>query len=164
MTAPRRPTPRRPRVRALLTFPLLIASAAAFAEVRTALLRSRFRRRHRARVRADALRYRVVIEAPAPLRDTLAASVDLIRWQGYDEMTASLFDALRAKAIDQAKEAAATEGFFSATSTSTSIGRQRHSPLPCASRRAAGARERSHRRASPAPPRPMPKATRRSRT
>ncbi len=61
------------------------------------------------------MRYRVVIEAPAPLRDTLAASVDLIRWQGYDEMTASLFDALVRRASDQAKEAAATEGFFSAS-------------------------------------------------
>ena len=30
---------------------------------------------------ADALRYRVVIEAPEPLRDTLSSSVDLIRWQ-----------------------------------------------------------------------------------
>ena len=61
------------------------------------------------------MRYRVVIEAPAPLRDTLAASVDLIRWQGYDEMTGSLFDALVRQASEQAKEAAATEGFFSAT-------------------------------------------------
>jgi translocation and assembly module TamA len=60
------------------------------------------------------LRYRVVVDAPAPLAATLAASVDLIRWQGYDEMTGSLFDALTRQAIDQAKEAAATEGYFSA--------------------------------------------------
>ena len=64
--------------------------------------------------RAGALRYRVVIDAPRTLRDTLAASVDLVRWQTYEEMTESLFDALRIKAIDQAKEAAATESFFSA--------------------------------------------------
>src|SRR4029079_10207405 len=64
---------------------------------------------------AEAPRYRVVIEAPDPLRDTLSASVDLIRWQTYDEMTRSLFDALVRQARDQAKEPAATEGFFSAT-------------------------------------------------
>jgi len=64
---------------------------------------------------AEAPRYRVVIEAPDPLRDTLSASVDLLRWQTYDEMTRSLFDALVRQARDQAKEAAATEGFFSAT-------------------------------------------------
>ena len=60
------------------------------------------------------MRYRVTIDAPAALRDVLAASVDLIRWQTYEEMTESLFDALARKAIDQAKEAVATEGFFSA--------------------------------------------------
>jgi translocation and assembly module TamA len=60
------------------------------------------------------LRYRVVIEAPKPLSETLAASVNLIRWQTYDQMTASLFDALVRQASQQAKEAAETEGFFSA--------------------------------------------------
>ena len=60
------------------------------------------------------MRYRVVIDAPASLRDTLSASVDLVRWQTYEDMTSSLFDALVRQANDQAKEAAATEGFFSA--------------------------------------------------
>src|SRR5438067_54456 len=63
---------------------------------------------------AEALRYRVAVDAPAALRDVLAASIDLIRWQTYEEMTASLFDTLARKAVDQAKEAAATEGFFAA--------------------------------------------------
>jgi translocation and assembly module TamA len=48
------------------------------------------------------------------LRDTLAASVDLIRWQTYEAMTEGLFDALVQQAIGQAKEASATEGYFSA--------------------------------------------------
>jgi translocation and assembly module TamA len=61
------------------------------------------------------LRYRVVIDAPSPLRETLAASVDLIRWQSYEQMSSGLFDALVREATDQAKEAAATEGFFSAS-------------------------------------------------
>ena len=57
---------------------------------------------------------------PKPLSETLAASVNLIRWQTYDQMTASLFDALLRQASQQAKEAAETEGFFS-------IGRRRRS-------------------------------------
>jgi translocation and assembly module TamA len=61
------------------------------------------------------LRYRVTIDAPATLREVLAASVDLVRWQDYEEMTPSLFDALAREAVDQAKEAAATEGYFSAS-------------------------------------------------
>lgn len=60
------------------------------------------------------MRYRVVVDAPKSLGDTLASSVDLIRWQRYEAMTGSLFDALVRQASDQAKEAAATEGFFSA--------------------------------------------------
>jgi translocation and assembly module TamA len=64
---------------------------------------------------AGTLRYRVDIDAPKPLRDVLTASVDLVRWQSYEEMTESLFDALIDKADRQAKEAVATEGFFSAT-------------------------------------------------
>jgi translocation and assembly module TamA len=59
-------------------------------------------------------RYRVEIDAPKELRDTLAASVDLVRWQTYEDMTESLFDALVEKADSQAREAAATLGFFSA--------------------------------------------------
>lgn len=66
-------------------------------------------------VAAEALRYRVTVDAPEPLRTTLAASVDLIRWQAYEDMTSGLFDALVRRAIDQAKEAAGTEGYFSAS-------------------------------------------------
>jgi len=66
---------------------------------------------------AEALRYRVTVDAPDALRATLDQSVDLIRWQTYEEMTESLFDALTQKAIAQAKEAVATEGFFSANVT-----------------------------------------------
>src|SRR5512135_3717998 len=64
---------------------------------------------------AGAGRYRVVVDAPADLRDTLAASVDLIRWQTYADMTDDLLAELQREAIDQAKEAAATEGYFEAT-------------------------------------------------
>jgi translocation and assembly module TamA len=62
---------------------------------------------------AGTLAYRVEIDAPKSLRDVLAASVDLVRWQSYEEMTESLFDALIDKADAQAREAVATEGYFS---------------------------------------------------
>jgi translocation and assembly module TamA len=98
---------------ALLAIPLLLASRAPLADPPASPATSDVTAAGPAQ-RAAPLRYRVVIDAPRALRDVLAASVDLVRWQTYDEMTESLFEALRTKAIDQAKEAAATEGFFSA--------------------------------------------------
>ena len=106
---PRRP--RKPFARARLAAILLIASAAALAEPNPS---STAASDPSAVDAAERLRYRVVVESPQPLRDTLAASVDLIRWQTYDEMSSSLFEALVRQASAQAKEAAATEGFFSA--------------------------------------------------
>jgi len=58
------------------------------------------------------LRYRVVIDAPDPLRNTLTQSVDLVRWQDYADMNDDLFDRLAHDAVDQARDAAATEGYF----------------------------------------------------
>jgi translocation and assembly module TamA len=100
----------------LLALPLAMASAATLASEapQAAASPSAPAASASAAPAAEAPRYRVVIEAPEPLRDTLSSSVDLIRWQTYDEMTRSLFDALVRRARDQAKEAAATEGFFSA--------------------------------------------------
>lgn len=99
---------------ALLVLPLLIASAAALADDPPASPAPPPASEPSANP-AEGLRYRVVIEAPSPLRETLATSVNLIRWQTYDQMTVSLFDALVRQANEQAKEAAATEGFFAAT-------------------------------------------------
>jgi translocation and assembly module TamA len=105
---------RRPLLRraALLAIPLLIASRAPLADPPASPSASPSE--SAPAQRAGALRYRVEIDAPKSLRDTLSASVDLVRWQDYGDMTESLFDALVAKAVEQAKEAAATEGFFSA--------------------------------------------------
>jgi len=102
-------------VPALLALPLLIASAAAFADDLPASTASPPPSTEPSAPSAEGLRYRVVIDAPSPLRETLAASVNLIRWQTYDQMSTSLFDALVRQASEQAKEAAETEGFFSAT-------------------------------------------------
>ncbi len=109
----RRLRPRRRCAQLRLAAILLLASAAAVAETSSPTTPSPPDPSSAAEA-AERLRYRVVVEAPQPLRDTLATSVDLIRWQTYDEMSSSLFDALVRQASAQAKEAAATEGYFSA--------------------------------------------------
>ena len=43
--------------------------------------------------------YRVVIDAPSPLRATLEQALDLVRWQGFDDMTEDLLDRLVREAI-----------------------------------------------------------------
>jgi translocation and assembly module TamA len=63
---------------------------------------------------ADAIRYRVVIDAPRELVETLTPAVDLVRWQSYADMTDDLLDRLALQAIDQAREAVATAGYFTA--------------------------------------------------
>ena len=92
---------------ALLAIPLAIASSAALADPPSSASEPPAAA---SSSNGEALRYRVTVDAPKELRDTLAAAVDLVRWQTYEEMTDSLFDALRQKAIAQAQEAAATEG------------------------------------------------------
>jgi translocation and assembly module TamA len=51
------------------------------------------------------------------VRDTVAGSLGLSRWESYADMTADLFDRLAREAIEEAREAAATEGYFSAEVT-----------------------------------------------
>jgi len=63
----------------------------------------------------DAVRYRVEVEAPQAVAAALKGAVDLIRWQDYEDMTEDLLDRLARDAIPQAREAAATQGFFAAT-------------------------------------------------
>jgi translocation and assembly module TamA len=63
----------------------------------------------------DAIRYRVDVVAPKAIAATFAGAIDLIRWQDYADMTEDLFDRLARDAVPQAKEAAATQGYFSAT-------------------------------------------------
>ena len=63
----------------------------------------------------DAIRYRVEVVAPSAIAATVTGAVDLIRWQDYADMTEDLFDRLARDAVPQAKEAAATQGYFSAS-------------------------------------------------
>src|SRR5215210_6969463 len=59
-------------------------------------------------------KFKLVVDAPKSLRDTLQKGLDLARWQSYDSMTLSLLESLAAEAKAEALEAAATEGFFNA--------------------------------------------------
>ncbi len=68
---------------------------------------------------SDAIRYRVDVDAPSQIAPVLTTSVDLIRWQGYADMTPDLLDALVREAPAQASEAAAAVGYFSAKVTIT---------------------------------------------
>ena len=61
--------------------------------------------------------YQVVIDAPSPLKETLLRIAGIARWQGYADMTGELLDRLAREAVDQARNAAAAEGFFSAVTT-----------------------------------------------
>jgi translocation and assembly module TamA len=72
---------------------------------------------------ATGLRYRVIVDAPSDLATTLTRVVGLARWQDFADMTDELLDRLAVEAIDEAREAAAAEGYFSA-SIDVSIDRQ----------------------------------------
>lgn len=61
---------------------------------------------------ADA--YKMVVDAPSPLKETLMRDVGLARWQAYAAMTEDLLDRLAREAIDETRNAAAAEGWFSA--------------------------------------------------
>ncbi len=60
------------------------------------------------------MRYRVTVIAPSPLKEALERDVGLLRWQDYAEMTEELYDRLAREAIDEARNVAAAEGYFSA--------------------------------------------------
>jgi len=60
------------------------------------------------------LAYRVVIVAPSPIKAAIEKSVSLERWQTYSDMTVELLDRLAREAKEEARNAAAAEGYFSA--------------------------------------------------
>jgi translocation and assembly module TamA len=67
----------------------------------------------------NSLRYRVVIDAPEALVPLLERAVDLVRWQSFDSMTDDLLDRLAREALAQAREAAASRGYFTAAAAVT---------------------------------------------
>ena len=58
--------------------------------------------------------YRITVDAPSPLKETLTREVGLVRWQGYSEMTEDLLARLAREAIDETRNFAAAEGYFNA--------------------------------------------------
>jgi translocation and assembly module TamA len=58
--------------------------------------------------------YRVVVDAPNALKAPIESSLGLVRWQRWPDMTLDLADRLAREAIEEAKNAAAAEGYFSA--------------------------------------------------
>ncbi len=62
---------------------------------------------------ADAVRYSVVIDAPNDVVELLRQSVGLVRWQSFEGMTDDLVDRLAHDAVDEAREAVSTVGYFS---------------------------------------------------
>lgn len=63
---------------------------------------------------AQAPRYRVEIDAPADLARTLRQGLALVRWQNDVDMSADRLKRLVDQAVREAREVAATEGYFSA--------------------------------------------------
>ena len=61
---------------------------------------------------SSTVHYRVVIDAASEFTDVLRNSVDLVRWQSYEDMTSDLFDRLARDAVDQSREAVSTQGYF----------------------------------------------------
>jgi len=68
---------------------------------------------HSAEPDAPPAAFRVEIAAPSPLDQALRENLDLLRWQRYDALTGELLERLLAEARSQAREIAATRGFFS---------------------------------------------------
>lgn len=58
--------------------------------------------------------YKVEVIAPAPVKEAVERSLDLVRWQSYAEITPEFFDLLVADARSQARDAAEAQGYFAA--------------------------------------------------
>ncbi|HVL37277.1 MAG TPA: autotransporter assembly complex family protein [Burkholderiales bacterium] len=65
-------------------------------------------------IAAAQLVYRLEIEAPADMAEVLRQGLNIARWQHDPQMTAEQLRRLAAEAVQEAREVAATEGYFSA--------------------------------------------------
>jgi hypothetical protein len=61
----------------------------------------------------QATRFRIELSAPEELRPVIRASVDLYRWRASDALTRELLQRLAHQAVEETREALATEGYFS---------------------------------------------------
>ncbi len=64
---------------------------------------------------AQGLRYRVEVDAPRDLARTLRQGLSLVRWQKDPQMSAEQLRRIAKESEREAREVAATEGYFSAT-------------------------------------------------
>jgi translocation and assembly module TamA len=67
----------------------------------------------RAQAPGPFVKYRVEIDAPRALVDTLRSGLDLYRWQGYETMTPELLQRLMTEAEAEARDILAANGYFS---------------------------------------------------
>jgi len=67
-----------------------------------------------AQAMAQAIRYRVEVEAPDELKKMLQTGLTLVHWERDPQMSAEQLRRLADDAVREAREAAATEGWFSA--------------------------------------------------
>jgi translocation and assembly module TamA len=65
-------------------------------------------------VGAQGLRYRVEVDGPRDLEKILKQGLSLVRWQNDPKMSAEQLRRLAEEAVREAREVAATEGYFSA--------------------------------------------------
>lgn len=63
---------------------------------------------------AESLRFKLEVDAPRALAGLLRDTLEIVRWQSYQRLTPELLESLARDACEQAREAAATEGYFSA--------------------------------------------------
>ena len=63
---------------------------------------------------AQAVRYRVDVEAPDELKSILQTGLTLVHWERDPQMSAEQLRRLADDAVREAREAAATEGWFAA--------------------------------------------------
>src|SRR5687768_3016442 len=61
-----------------------------------------------------AIRFRLVVDAPGTLQQILVSNLEIARWQAYGNLTPELLESLVGDARAEARDIAATEGYFSA--------------------------------------------------
>ncbi len=62
----------------------------------------------------EPIHFKFEVEAPRPLAGILRDTLEIVRWQSYERLSPELLESLVRDAREQAREAAATEGYFSA--------------------------------------------------
>ncbi|HKX37989.1 MAG TPA: hypothetical protein VJN20_05010, partial [Burkholderiales bacterium] len=65
-------------------------------------------------VAQQGVAYRVQINAPKEMAEVLRKGLNLVRWQNDPQMTPEQLRRLADEAVREAREVAATEGYFSA--------------------------------------------------